>query len=318
MERPAEPGPPGFPVRGGRADDPEQFERRGRMHRRPAGLLSVQRPALRALCPQGRGPDPGGPDRRSRPRLYARTRLQAGAPGGVGILERSVCLWHGPGPAADHLHLSHPGPGGPSRGHLRHGHRPDLAQRHPECPSVLSLQLRFHAHPERAAGRRPPGAAGFAPDRGVCGEPGDGPDRGPDRPGTAPGQLHRIPGSRHRGKGLPRLQGPAAGPGLDHRGGVLPGRGAGPGAPDDVADSADGPRGLRVPPRDHPPFRPEREAALGGGHERGPHRERTPDRPAHPGGNAAEGCPGPERPDRPGICSSASETCAGRAFRPPW
>ena len=63
----------------------------------------------------------------------------------------------------------------------------------------------------------------FAPDRDLCGEPGDGPDRRPDRPGTPPGQLHRLPGSRQRGRGLSRLQGPAAGSGLDHRGGVLPG-----------------------------------------------------------------------------------------------
>ena len=151
MECPGEPGPPGFPVRRGQADDREQFERRGRLYRRPAGLLSGKRPAFRTLCPQGRGADPGGPDRRSRPRLYAGTLLPAGAPGGEGILERSVRLRHGPGPEADHLLVSRPGPVGPARGHLRPGHRPDLAQRHPERPSVLSLQLRFHAHPGSVA-----------------------------------------------------------------------------------------------------------------------------------------------------------------------
>ena len=196
MECPGEPGPPGFPVRRGQADDREQFERRGRLYRRPAGLLSGKRPAFRTLCPQGRGTDPGGPDRRPRPRLYAGTLLPAGAAGGEGILERSVRLRHGPGPAADHLLVSCPGPVWPARGHLRLGHRPDLAQRHPERPSVLSLQLRFHAHPGRAAGGRPPGGAGFAADHGACGGPGDGPDRRPDCPGASPGQLHRLPGSR--------------------------------------------------------------------------------------------------------------------------
>ena len=79
-----------FGVRCGRADDREQFECRGRLYRRPAGLLSGKRPAFRTLCPSGRRTDPGGPDCRPRPRLYAGALLPAGAPGGDGILERSV------------------------------------------------------------------------------------------------------------------------------------------------------------------------------------------------------------------------------------